>query len=294
MNYNNSDNYCFDQRDRALIASAAIFLRKVVTAESLQPAETVSVAKVLHVVSRLPKPPAAQMSVMVTVVSPRRNFGDVETRHWWEVGVKGDKILIANGGHLFTTSTGSDTFTTMLWTANPGVEPDFTDYRDHLAAVFKVKSFPDAIASLDLANDEYKVEINDSDNPLLQVYSDEELAHDEDELHYDEDNDRVYCYEPRNAGEGGLVELIDWRAIARNKPQYTHVWNCDVCGCEASNQAFIVHGSLIGRSEWANMCTSCFFKERAGIGWGVGQLYALQKNGDFRLVAGFPLREIAE
>jgi hypothetical protein len=35
------------------------------------------------------------------------------------------------------------------------------------------------------------------------------------------------------------------------------------------------------------MCVDCFNDRGVGIGFGKGQLYARQPNGDWRLVAGF-------
>lgn len=156
MSHDDAENYCFNGRDRALVASAVALLRKIAAAKSLRPAEVVSVAKLLHLFSRLPAAPNRGMNVTVSVVSPRRQFGDVETYHWWEVGVEGQQLSIGSGGHFYQPSTGGDTFTTMSWTASPGHETDFADYRDDLATVPDVRSFPDAVGRLDLAEIAYK------------------------------------------------------------------------------------------------------------------------------------------
>jgi hypothetical protein len=52
-------------------------------------------------------------------------------------------------------------------------------------------------------------------------------------------------------------------------------------------RGIFVDGKVRNSFEWANMCALCFEKHGEGIGWGRGQLYALQPNGDWRLVAGF-------
>jgi hypothetical protein len=120
------------------------------------------------------------MTVNVSVVSPRRQFGDIETFHWWEVDVEGQQVSISASGHFCRPSTGGDTFTTMSWTAWPGNEPDFADYRDHLAIVPDVMSFEDAVAALDLSDTNYKIRVEDYDNPLLEECSEEEPQDEED------------------------------------------------------------------------------------------------------------------
>jgi hypothetical protein len=75
MSYEDLDIYCFGGRDRVLVASAELFLRKVTSAKSLRPAQMVSVAKLLHLMSRLPMTSATEMNVTVSVVSPVASLG---------------------------------------------------------------------------------------------------------------------------------------------------------------------------------------------------------------------------
>ena len=72
------ERYNFETKDRELLKSAVTLLKKVAAAPCLKAAELVSVAKLLHVFSRLPLvTPGVQ--VTVSVGSPRREFGEVET-----------------------------------------------------------------------------------------------------------------------------------------------------------------------------------------------------------------------
>jgi hypothetical protein len=168
-------DYCFDGRDNALLAAAAILLNKVAATKLLRPAELVSLAKLQHVFSRLPKVTLG-LDVSVSVISPRREFGEIETYHWWDIAVEGECLSISSRGHFYRPSTGGDTFTTMTWAIVPGERADFADYREGLAIVPDVQSFPDAVTSMDFGRG-YKAEITDPDNPLLEELedSDEEL-----------------------------------------------------------------------------------------------------------------------
>jgi hypothetical protein len=237
------------------------------------------------------------MNVTVSVVSPRRQFGQIETYHWWEVGVEGRQLSIGSGGHFYQPSTGGDTFTTMSWTAEPGESPEFADYRDDLAIVPDVQSFPDAVAALDLTNAEYKFEINDLDNPLL-----EDMEESDEEPDYDDSSDdRVdeaagsWLLEPRDASEQTLAALVNPEEVGSKEAQYAYgVDHCDICGGSLDGRALFVDGALKGQIGWANMCAQCFLSKGTGVGWGSGQLYARQPNGDWRMVAGFNPAEGSE
>lgn len=126
-----SERYQFDTKDHGLLSAAERLLRRVAVAESTRPAELVSVAKLRVVLSRLPRVTSG-MDVKVSVASPRRNFGEIETWHWWEVAVEGERLCISSGGHFYRPSTGGDSFSTMSWVAIPEVPTELEDYRESL------------------------------------------------------------------------------------------------------------------------------------------------------------------
>ena len=161
------EHYKFDGRDRALLRAAAVLLKKVANAETLRPAELVSVAKLQHVLSVLPRV-TPDLEVTVSVVAPRRKFGEIETWHYWDIGIEGEQITIASGGHFDQPSTGGDSFTTMNWTAVPEEPAELEDYRETLWMVPDVQSFPEAVAGIEFSSGAYRIEITDSENTLLQ------------------------------------------------------------------------------------------------------------------------------
>ena len=56
--------------------------------------------------------------------------------------------------------------------------------------------------------------------------------------------------------------------------------NCDICKRSFSSRRFMVDGNRPKLGvEFACMCSICFFKEGAGIGWGKGQLYTKMDDG---------------
>jgi hypothetical protein len=62
---------------------------------------------------------------------------------------------------------------------------------------------------------------------------------------------------------------------------------CDLCKQDLKAKRYFVDGALRGSASWANMCAKCFRAHGDEIGWGKGQLYLKQKNGDWLQVAGF-------
>ena len=294
--------YILDGRDRALLAAASALLGKIAGA-TLQMAEMVSVAKLLHIISRLPRV-SSSVEVSVSVTTPKRHFGEIETFYWWEIAVEENRLSISGGGHFFRPSTGGDTFTTMTWAAVPDEVSDYLDYRDNLAIVPDVQSFPDAVESMDFGSRGYKVEITDPDNPLLEDLEvsddsdDEDSALDEEDEESEEleetdtDESATWSITPRDEAEKRLAAIVDADEVERHTPQYAYnAERCDFCGCALSDRALFVDGRLEGDAMWANMCAQCFAAKGEGIRWGDGQLYARQPNGDWRMVAGFPPSE---
>jgi tetratricopeptide (TPR) repeat protein len=111
----------------------------------------------------------------VSVCCPRHQFDEIETFHWWDFEVEEDRLCISSGGRFYQPSSGGDTFTTMVWRAIPKEPTELDDYRDGLRMVPDVRSYPDGVDSIDLAEGGYTVEILDEDNPLLEEQRDEEV-----------------------------------------------------------------------------------------------------------------------
>jgi hypothetical protein len=73
------------------------------------------------------------------------------------------KLSVASGGHFRRPSTGGDSFTTMNWLAIPGEAPEFDDYLETLTIVPDVKSFADAVSSIDFTAEAYTLKVEDSE-----------------------------------------------------------------------------------------------------------------------------------
>jgi hypothetical protein len=161
------ERYRFDEKDRTLLAAAAVLLNKVANAETLRPAELVSVAKLQHVFSILPRV-THDLEVTASVVGPRRKCGEIETWHYWDIGIEREQISILSGGHFYRPSSGGDSFTTMSWIAAPEDSAQLEDYRGTLWMVPDVQSFPEAVEGIEFASGAYRIEITDSENSLLE------------------------------------------------------------------------------------------------------------------------------
>jgi hypothetical protein len=165
-------SYIFDQRDAELLWSANVLLRKVVAGPRTRPGQLVSVAKLLHVLSVLPRVTEG-LNVSVSVTSPRQKFDEVETYHYWDVVVEDDELKVSTGGHFYQRSTGGDTFTTMRWTAIPGHCTELKDHSESLWMVPDLRSYSEGVEGIDLTSNGYNIEIVDHDNPLLYPVEDD-------------------------------------------------------------------------------------------------------------------------
>jgi hypothetical protein len=242
----------------------------------------------------------SDVEVTVSVTSPRSNFGEIETRHWWNVAVEGNRLSISSGGHFYRPSTGGDTFTTMRWEAIPEEPAELNDYLESLSIVPDARSFPDGIVSIDLASGGYTVEVTDEDNPLLEEdeETDEENSDEEtgveqrdeadEESGEDDDARRIWSIVPIDAVEVQLASIVDPNEVDANEPAHAYnVQNCGVCDCVLNLRGLFVDGRLRGDLMWSNMCAACFASKGEGLGWGNGQLYARQPDGKWRMVAGW-------
>jgi hypothetical protein len=288
------ERYNLNARDRSLLQAATNLLKRVAAAETLRPAELVSVAKLLHVLSILPRV-TSDLEVTVQVTGPRREFGEIETLHYWEVAVEGERLSISSGGHFFQPSTGGDSFTTMIWAAIPEEFSDLDDYRQSLWMVPDVLWFPDAVAGVDFASGGYKIRVIDEDNSLLEDDEDpnEEGSDgepgdiEEEDLSGNRKTPRTWSLSPIDALEERLASTVDADDVDASEPAYAYgVENCQFCCCPPNRRGVFVDGWLRGHLTTGNMCANCFDSRGEGIGWGQGQLYARQPDSRWRRVAG--------
>jgi hypothetical protein len=237
--------YRLNSRDKALLESASVLLRKAALAGSTTPAELMSVAKMQHVLSRLPRV-TQHVAITVSVVGPRRKFGEIETFHWWDICVAEGELSVSSGGHFHRPSTGGDSFTTMNWLAIPGEAPEFDDYLETLTIVPDVKSFADAVSSIDFTAEAYNLKVEDSENPFLQEEEEEDVdpnaaesadfKEPEQDVSNDEDEEEnsvaaPWSVLPVNDDEVKLMFLIVSEDVIENSPQFAFdLEDCGGCG----------------------------------------------------------------
>ena len=171
---NMNETYILGRADEELLLATKALLKKLASASTTKPAELVSIAKMMHVLSVLPRS-VPDVHVEISVILPRRRFDEIETMHWWDIAIEDEQISISGGGSFRQPSTGSDTFSTMRWVAIPGECSEMEDYSHLLWMVPDVHSFQDAVAKIDSCLHHCKIEIVDEDNSLLHGSDGEEL-----------------------------------------------------------------------------------------------------------------------
>jgi hypothetical protein len=48
------------------------------------------------------------LAVTVSVIGPRRKFDEIETWHYWDLGIEDEHLFLASGGHFYDPRTGGD------------------------------------------------------------------------------------------------------------------------------------------------------------------------------------------
>lgn len=289
---NDANCYLLTSRDQKVVSAAIMLLEKICKSSLVSPPKIKAISKALNMLKSLPSK-TQDINVSISLVGPRRWFGGHEIYHWWDVKVEDQFIHISSGGHFYRESTGGDTFSCMDWNAEPGINPNYNDYLSSLRIVDDAKPFENEVESIDLASGVYQLTVED---PTLEGLKEDEENNMEEGNNMDEDNNAdeatnaavPWVLLPCDEADQRLAARIDHREVDKREEQFAYGAEvCDFCKCDLGKRGLFVDGKVRNEIEWANMCAPCFEKNGDGIGWGVGQIYALQPNGDRRLVAGF-------
>ncbi len=163
---NNSHVYKLELNDRALLTCAKLLLEKVIVCRLVDPAECVSIAKLVDVFSRLPEM-TKEHNISVSIGNPLSHFGDVEVFHYWELAVKGTRLSITGGGYFDQLQTESDRFL-VKWTASPNTSPEFRDFLSTFSEVPEIRPLLDMVMKIDFGSRLFHVHVTDPDNLLLR------------------------------------------------------------------------------------------------------------------------------
>lgn len=159
-----SSPYRLSKADKQVIAAIESLLKQLSRAEDIKPAEMVSVAKVLHVLSRLPR---VTEGVSVTIeISYRVNREGGSSSSIWHFFAGEDLLALSCGGFEYTDGVGSDTFTTMSWEAHPGERTEYDGSWDDAWMERDNDGNSDPSADSSVTGNR-TISVEDDDNPLL-------------------------------------------------------------------------------------------------------------------------------
>jgi hypothetical protein len=159
-----NEPYRLNKADLQVLAAIDRLLKRLAASKSIRPAKLVSVAKVLHVLSRLPR---VTEGVCVTIeISYQIKQEGCGSSSVWHLFVGEDSMALSCGGSEYTEGVGSDLFTTMTWEAQPGERTDYDGSWDESWMERDDEGYSDpAVFAEDLCG--CKISIDDDDNPLL-------------------------------------------------------------------------------------------------------------------------------
>lgn len=150
--------YCLGEKDRQVIAAAKDLLWKLARGPLIRPAQLEIVARVLRILERMPRT-GEETDLRIELCGPRRQYGEHEIWHWWEIGMEEDEVFVRSGGHFYRESTGGDTFTCMRWSALPACDCEYDDYLPLLTIVDDAQPFEAEVAEIDLTAPGYAVTV---------------------------------------------------------------------------------------------------------------------------------------
>lgn len=193
-----SERYIFRKRDQQVVQAVERLLKQLVRSEVLEAAKLVSVAKVLHVLSRLPR---VTENVCVSVeLAFRVEQAGCSSSSIWQFSVGSDWLNLSVGGSEYTEGVGSDSFTTMTWSAQPGERTDYDGSWDE-SWMQQDEGSETAVHSENFRG--CSISVDDDDNELLFA----EESNDEEEpdpwLELSREDEKV------------KLKLSEWRAAIR-------------------------------------------------------------------------------
>lgn len=118
-----SERYILSNRDLRVVQAMERLLKRLVRSEVLKPAQLVSVAKVLHVLSHLPRVNENVCVAVELAYHTERSGGSSSSI--WRLSVGSDLLDLSVGGWDCSDAVGTDSHTTMSWTVQPGERPEF-------------------------------------------------------------------------------------------------------------------------------------------------------------------------
>jgi hypothetical protein len=157
-------DYLLEPRDRQIIDKALELLRGIISSNLPKKTERASIEKALTVLRGLPRAGEDHEFISITLVAPTRKFGTVDTHeiyHSWKVEIEGYLVSVMAGGHFYRQSTGGDSFTSMMWSASPGVPAEFSDYLSYIRLVDDAKPFESEIDDINISNGGYRLLVDD-------------------------------------------------------------------------------------------------------------------------------------
>jgi hypothetical protein len=147
-------NFLFNSEDKPIIFEVDSLIRRLIYSGRLQPAEIVSVAKMLHVLSKLP---SVNEDVSVTVELTARGEGKGRFK----------SFRLSVGDELHLECATRDGLMTMEWHAFPGRSTEHDEYWEtEWLPYFYWSAEP-----LELNLDDCEITVDDEDNPLLIQFS---------------------------------------------------------------------------------------------------------------------------
>ncbi|MEW6187317.1 MAG: hypothetical protein AB1585_16410 [Thermodesulfobacteriota bacterium] len=155
------DIYVCNPQD-PFIEAARQMLWKIAASDLIDtPEKTIVVGKLFNIFQQLPKV-TLDVNLSLNLVGPRRMFGDHEIYHFWDIELseEGD-LKISSAGHFYRPSTGGDSFTSMVWEAMPGYEPEISNYLNSLLIVDDADTFENEVVVMNLKSGEYELEVED-------------------------------------------------------------------------------------------------------------------------------------
>jgi hypothetical protein len=149
--------------DQLVLEAVGQILQRIAVSNCIRPAQLVSIAKVQHVLSKLPRV-AEDVCVTVSLSWSVNQDGNRGSSGWTFTAADGD-LSLSCGGSEYTEGVGSDSFTTMSWSAYPGRETDYDGSWDSEWMGSQEPGALDACTGFPLG--ECHISIHDEDNALL-------------------------------------------------------------------------------------------------------------------------------
>jgi hypothetical protein len=167
-----NEHYNLNSTDLDILEAVKLLLRRLSEPFTVRPDQLVSIAKLLHVVSRAPQVcRSVNASISISIRTRQEKFSFTSS---WQFSAFDGKLSVSTGRSEHDPAVGGDWYNEMEWSIRPSEKSEYNNRWDEEWLVPELQYYPEQKLNIDLRSSDYEISVEDHENELLGDYGQEE------------------------------------------------------------------------------------------------------------------------